>query len=242
MSDRALDVPGLVNGRDLGGLPLVGGGSTPHGVLLRSERPDRLDGTGWRRLHETGVRTVVDLRLPVEREDHPVAVPAHLATRHVDLDGLENAAFWADYWDNGLSGTPVYYLPHLAAMPERVVAVLAAIATAPPGGVLFHCAGGRDRTGLVAAVLLTAAGVEPDAIVDDYLESVATADALAGVLGVANPNPAIDALLAGRGTTSERAFRDFLAGLDVEALLDRLPAQQADAIRSWRGALPGQRE
>ena len=54
-------------------------------------------------------------------------------------------------------------------MPERTVAVLHALATAPPGGVLFHCAAGRDRTGLIAAILLTAADVEPEAIVTDYL-------------------------------------------------------------------------
>lgn len=238
MSDRALDVPGLVNGRDLGGLPLVGGGVTPHGVLLRSERPDRLDADGWRRLRELGVRTVVDLRLPAERTSRPVEVPSGVAARHVDLDGLENTAFWAGYWDNGLSGTPVYYLPHLAAMPERVVAVLDAIASAPPGGVLFHCAGGRDRTGLVAAVLLTVAGVEQEAVVADYLESVRTAAALAAAVGVPDPNPAVDAVLAARGTTVERAFRDFLAGLDVEALLDRLAPERAEAVRTWRGALP----
>lgn len=54
-------------------------------------------------------------------------------------------------------------------MPERTVAVLQSLSTAPPGGVLFHCAAGRDRTGLIAAILLTVADVEPEAIVTDYL-------------------------------------------------------------------------
>lgn len=230
-----------MNGRDLGGLPLIGGGVTPHGVLVRSERPDLLTAAGWQQLRALGVRTVIDLRLPAERESDPVRVPEDLDGRHVDLDGLEHREFWADYWENGLSGTPVYYLPHLAAMPERTAAVLSAVAGARPGAVLFHCAGGRDRTGLVAAVLLAIAGVEPDAIVADYLESVTTADALASARGLENPNPAVDALLAARGTTLEDAFRDFLAGLDVEALLARLPEEEAAAVRSWRGALPAQR-
>lgn len=238
MEIRALPVDGLVNARDLGGLPRSAGGTTPHGVLVRAERPDRVTAAGWRRLRELGVRTVVDLRQPVERDADPVALPDGLASRRVDLDGLEDAAFWADYWENGLAGTAVWYLPHLAAMPDRIRAVLHAIATAPPGGVLFHCAGGRDRTGLVAAVLLTVAGVAPEAVVGDYLASVTNAAALAAAQGREDAEPAVDALLAARGTTTERAFRDFLAGLDVEALLSRLPAAEAEAIRTWRGALP----
>lgn len=54
-------------------------------------------------------------------------------------------------------------------MPERTVAVLHALATSPPGGVLFHCAAGRDRTGLIAAILIKVADVKPEAIVSDYL-------------------------------------------------------------------------
>src|SRR4029077_9249540 len=47
-------------------------------------------------------------------------------------------------------------------------AVLNAIAQAPPGGVVVHCHAGKDRTGLVVALLLSVAGVERDAIIDDY--------------------------------------------------------------------------
>ena len=45
--------------------------------------------------------------------------PDWLVTTQVDLDGLENHEFWSGYWDNGLVGTARYFLPHLAAMPER---------------------------------------------------------------------------------------------------------------------------
>jgi len=189
-------------------------------------------------LRALGVRSVLDLRQPAERQAHRAAIPPDLADLHVDHDGLEHAAFWAGYWDSGLVGTPLYYLPHLAALPERTVAVLSAMATAPAGGVLLHCAGGRDRTGLIAAILLRIAGVEDDAIVADYLESIANADALALGHGRPSGEPAVAALLAERGTTSEHAFRAFLAGLDVEALLARLPEAEAAALRTWRGALP----
>lgn len=166
-----------------------------------------------------------------------MSVPADVADLHIDHDGLEHTDFWAGYWDTGLVGTPLYYLPHLRALPKRTVAVLSAIATAPDGGVLFHCAGGRDRTGLIAAVLLVAAGVEEDSIVADHLATIANGDALALGQGRPSGEPAVADLLASLGTDSEEAFRGFLAGLDVDALLALLPADEATAIRTWRGAL-----
>lgn len=235
---RTVVVEGLANARDLGGLPLIGGGATPSGVFVRSERPDLVRQDGWSALHDRGVRSVLDLRQPGEREAHRARVPEGMADLHVDHDGLEHADFWAGYWDNGLVGTPLYYLPHLEALPERTVEVLAAIAGAPAGGVLFHCVRGRDRTGLIAAILLQAAGVEEDAIVADYLETIANAEAMATGQGRPSGEQAVADLLTSLGTDSESAFRAFLAGLDVAALLARLPEEQAEAIRTWRGALP----
>jgi hypothetical protein len=235
---RRVVIDGLANARDLGGLPLVAGGVTPSGVFVRSERPDLVDSDGWAALEARGVRAVVDLRQPEERVAHRARVSAGIADLHVDHDGLEHADFWAGYWDNGLVGTPLYYLPHLEALPERTVAVLSAVARAPAGAVLFHCAGGRDRTGLIAAVLLTVAGVEEDAIVADYLETIANAEALATGQGRPSGEQGVADLLASLGTDSETAFRAFLAGLDVTALLARLPAEDAASIRTWRGALP----
>ena len=51
-------------------------------------------------------------------------------------------------------GTPLYYAPFVERFPERIEQVLDAIEQAPPGGVLFHCVGGRDRTGMVAIAAL----------------------------------------------------------------------------------------
>ncbi|TFC58552.1 protein-tyrosine-phosphatase [Cryobacterium sp. TMT2-15-1] len=127
-------------------------------------------------MHDAGIRTIVDLRQAGERARDTQPRPDWLTPVTVDLDGLDDAVFWKDFWSNGLSGTALYFLPHLYAMPERSVAVLSALASAPDGGVLFHCMGGRDRTGLIAMLLLTAIDTEPDAIADDYLETVRLAD------------------------------------------------------------------
>lgn len=214
---RKLTVDGLVNARDLGGLPLIGGGVTPHGVFFRSEDVDAVTSRGWDDVYRLGIRTVVDLRQAGERENDRSPRPDWLTTVHVDLDGLENVDFWRDYADNGLWGTAVYFLPHLAAMPERAGAALRAVAEADDGGVLFHCRSGRDRTGLVAMLLLSLAGAHPDAIVDDYLETVRNADAIAAASGRENDEPLREVILARRGSSTEQAFRDALAGLDVEA-------------------------
>jgi hypothetical protein len=62
------------------------------------------------------------------------------------------------------------YLDMVDARPELFAAAVAAIADAPPGGVVFHCGGGRDRAGQIAALVLALVGVPVDAIVADYAE------------------------------------------------------------------------
>ncbi len=234
---RTLDVDGLLNARDLGGLPLVDGGLTPSGVFFRSETVDVVTSTGWHQLRAAGVRTVVDLRQSGERARDVTARPDWLVTVPVDLDGLENREFWAACPDNG--GSALYFLPHLAAMPERTGAVLTALAEAPEGGVLFHCMGGRDRTGLISMVLLSLAGVEPEAIVDDYLETVRLGAVRAAAAGRDDDEAQIEVFLSALGTTTEQAFRDALAGLDVDRVLDAAGVTEStrEILRTWRGAL-----
>lgn len=130
-SPRALRVQGLVNGRDLGGLRRRDGTTTPTKVFYRSENVDRISDAGWGELHAVGIRTIVDLRQPRERAQDHAHRPAWLRTRLVDLDGLDDQTFWANYWDNGLAGTALYYLPHLEAMPERSAAALSPSSTHP---------------------------------------------------------------------------------------------------------------
>jgi protein tyrosine/serine phosphatase len=237
---RTLQVDGLVNARDLGGLPLITGGTTPRGVFFRSENVDEITPKGWDDVYDAGIRTVVDLRQPQEREQDRSRRPDWLETTLVDLDGLENQEFWSGYLDKGLDGTALYFLPHLAAMPERTGDVLAALAGAREGGVLFHCMGGRDRTGLISMVLLSIVGAEPEAIVDDYLETVRLGDVRAASANRDNDEAQIEELLAGYGTTTEQAFRDALVSLDVNTVLDAAKVDDVtrQVLRTWRGRLP----
>jgi hypothetical protein len=232
-----LAVDGLVNARDLGGLPRLAGGPTPGGVFYRSEIADRITPRGWDQVHAEGIRTVVDLRTPAERARYGQGRPEWLTTVEVDLDGPENREFWPYYEDSGLDGTPLVFLPHLKAMPERMVAVLTALAEAPEGGVLFHCMSGRDRTGLTAMVLLSIAGVRPEAIAEDYLRTHLLGKGFALTTDANRELILIEELLGQHGTTTEQAFRDALGGLRVNELLDALTPANRTVLRTWRGSL-----
>lgn len=240
-SDRALPIDGLVNARDLGGIRLRDGGTTPTGVLARCEDADLITDAGWEHVRALGFRTVLDLRQPAERARDTRPRPEWIHVAHVDLDGLDDHPdFWVPYWDTGLVGTPLYYLPHLAELPERAGSALRAIIHAPVGGVLFHCGAGRDRTGLVALLLLLAAGTEPDDIVDDYMESIRLGPERSANQGQPDLEPAIADLLAERGTTSGAAFREAMAGIDLDALFDAadLTDSERGILRTWRGTIP----
>jgi len=125
----------------------------------------------------------------------------------VPMDDVDDTLFWREMWDGGLDGTPLYYRPFLERKPERCVAAVAAVADAPPGGVLVHCGIGRDRTGLVALLLLALVGVAPGDIAEDY--------DLSGLrLGTGAA-----AALVRRGTTARAVVMATLAVVDVEAVL-----------------------
>lgn len=233
-----------MNVRDLGGLRRSSGELTPRGVFFRSENVDAVTARGWDDLWALGVRTVVDLRQPRERAQDRNARPGWVTTLGVDLDGLEHESFWKHYWGNGLVATALYYTPHLQTLPERAGAALAAIADAPDGGVLFHCMGGRDRTGMIAMLLLAAVGTDPNEIVNDYLKTVRLGAIRAKRSGGVDTEPEIEAFCQRQGTTTEGAFRDALNALDVSAFLGTcgLSAEQRLAITSWRGTVPAARD
>jgi protein-tyrosine phosphatase len=185
-------------------LPTVDGRVTRRGALIRSATVDDLTPEGWTALREYGVGTIIDLREHDER-----AAPADgLETIHVPLDRIdEDPEFWADWMHGPQFGTPLYYPPFLDRFPARIEQVLDAIEGAPPGGVLFHCVGGRDRTGLVAIVALAAAGVTADAIADDYELGAARAHTY---------EPVLNEFLAERGTSARELVMELAETLDYD--------------------------
>lgn len=160
-----IEVDGLLNLRDLGGLPIETGGVTRSGRLLRSDSPHRLSDAGRRDLIDLGVTTVVDLRTTSEREQHPsllvevegmrcVHAPIFRDEEHVHHEHLQTAQDVYTWW--------------LRERSQGVAAALRAIADSEGAPILIHCHAGKDRTGLVAAIVLRLAGVGTEAIADDY--------------------------------------------------------------------------
>jgi len=229
---RRLEWAALVNARDLGGLPSAGG-ETRFRAVVRTDGHGRLTGAGRAALVAYGVRTIVDLRSATEVRDAPSPLRDHEGYRNlpfIDEAGLRQL----DRYDTAAAS----YLWQLESQAVRVAAILHAIAEAPAGGVVVHCFAGKDRTGLITALLLTVAGVELDAVAGDYALSEA---ALAGMLDealAAEPDPARRARLRLAYSAPPDAMALVLAELGrryggVEGYLDRTGVDGAtrDALR-----------
>ncbi|GAB3455964.1 tyrosine-protein phosphatase [Streptomonospora sediminis] len=238
-SSRRMDWDGFFNARDLGGLPTRDGRTTRYGALFRSAAPRFATAEGWRQARAAGVDTVVDLRNGDEIQRAAKSAvsgpPRGLEVVEVPLDGADDTAFWDRIERAGLTpSSPLYYRTFLDHKADRCAAAVNALARSGPGGVLFHCAAGRDRTGLVALLLLELAQVEAEAIAEDYELSTAALRPLFAALGREDEGPAIQAALAQRGTNLRDACLDVLAGLDARAYLQDagVTAADLDVLRS----------
>ena len=152
-------------------------------AVIRSDSLDRLTRDGWGALEEYGVRTIIDLRNDVEREAEPYT--CGLSVVHVPIEDDTDEEFierWRPF------STPHYYAAALERWPERTVAAVREVARAGPDGVVVHCGRGRDRTGLVAMLLLALAGVHPDEIANDYELSASRLPPLDVDRLIANPS------------------------------------------------------
>jgi protein-tyrosine phosphatase len=173
-----LQFPGLLNVRELGGHPTRDGATTRRRSLLRSDDLVQLTAEGVQALADYGVRTVVDLRWPAEVAVRPH--PVGLGERKVRYHSISLLAGDEMEWAS-LSGEctkemwKCAVLEHTRPQLKSALEIIAGAAAEP---LLFHCVAGKDRTGLIAALLLALADVEPDAIAADYAAStVQLADA-----------------------------------------------------------------
>jgi protein-tyrosine phosphatase len=177
-----IDLDGAVNVRDLGGLPTEDGRETAAGKLLRADNLQELSASDVTRLvRDIGVTMVVDLRSSAElASEGPAPLDAVPGVRHAHHPVIPEVGSATDAAAEALlirsredrsrfPGDPVcgHYLGYLEDRPDQVVGALRSIAQAQ-GAALVHCAAGKDRTGVVVALALTAAGVRPGAVIADY--------------------------------------------------------------------------
>jgi len=233
--DRDLTWDGCFNVRDLGGLPAGGGKRIRPGAVVRSDSIDNLTPAGWAALQAHGVMTVVDLRNDDERAADAGPRPLGLTTVHVPLDDVD---FWARMHREQRDGSPLYYRPFLTHKPERVAAAVTAVARAGPGGVLVHCAGGRDRTGLVTVLLLAVADVPSDRIAADNEASTVRLPPLFAKLGIPDETAEIQTALDRHHTTIRAEITGLLHQVDVNTYLRAAGVTAAD-LHALRERLVG---
>jgi protein-tyrosine phosphatase len=233
-----IDLEGAVNVRDLGGLPTEDGGATIAGRLLRADNLQALTpGDIAILVGDFGLTTVIDLRSSHERaKEGPAPLDAVDSVRHVHHPVLPElgaatdvvAAALLTRADTDRSRYPAdpaagHYLGYLEDRPDQVAGALRTIAHAP-GPALVHCAAGKDRTGVVAALALSAAGVRRDAIVADY---AATGERVEAILARLRGSATYAADLDGRPAIVHQARPETMA-----AFLEQLDARYGGAA-AW---------
>jgi protein-tyrosine phosphatase len=208
---RTLTWDGCLNVRDLGGHATEDGEITRFGQIVRADSVRRLTDAGWEALLDYGVRTVVDLRYADELvADDPGAVDVDVI--HFSLFGDPDAGRWAELDALGAAAgddvgfTRVVYLEVLEEHRANVAHVVAAVGRAPEGGVVIHCHAGKDRTGLVTALLLRLVGVPRVDVAEDYAVSE---------LNLASLN---DVWVASAPDEAERARRRRISATPAEAM------------------------
>ncbi len=178
MTGRIHRFDALDNFRDYGDYATAAGRRVAPGRLFRSGHHARVSEADLDRLGALGVATVVDLRRPSERRDQPSKRPAGftgvvIETDHDDggeaphLTFLKSADLTPDSGRRFMTGT-YRRLPFEPSHLDLFARYFRALGDAD-GPVLIHCAAGKDRTGMLAALTHHLLGVHPDDMVADYL-------------------------------------------------------------------------
>lgn len=166
LEQRTLHFSASLNSRDLGGLPVAQGRMTRFGVAIRSDALLACSRDDHERLAALGVSTVIDLRQGFERERDVSALVSNglYAVHEVDLFLALYATGWTavDEWD--LREIYLATLDHAGSALVRAVRML----SEARGATLFHCTAGKDRTGLLAALVLESVGVARTVVLEDY--------------------------------------------------------------------------
>jgi protein-tyrosine phosphatase len=163
---RHLPINGAYNIRDLGGYAAASG-RTRWRAVLRADALHRVDAAGVAALVAEGVRTVIDLRLAAELEAAPNPFRTHETVRYMNIPLFEKTTAPEVKGPDEDVLLELYNLA-LAQRQDAIRTVLEAIAAAEDGVVMFHCTAGKDRTGIIAALLLGIGGVDSETISEDY--------------------------------------------------------------------------
>ncbi len=184
---RHVALDGAVNVRDIGGYRSVHGLEVTRGRLFRGDSLSQLTSADTERLDRLGLRTVIDFRTPGEvllgGDDRlPYAVESvHLPVGGGDLGGIYELIASGDHerqWRELGGGRAASFMAEMnrgfvtdARQREAFAAALRLLCSSGRLPLLYHCTGGKDRTGWMTAIVLTALGVPREWVLRDYLLS-----------------------------------------------------------------------
>lgn len=164
-----LTIEGTYNVRDLGGIPTQDGRTIKPKTLIRAGNLDNLSDEAQTYLLDYGVATVIDLRDEWEAHDYPNVFQQSVKVAYHNLplvgDTIQDDAWKAQ--TANFTELQEWYRHYVDNCTDQVSAMLNTIAHAKTG-IMFHCYAGKDRTGIIAALLLSALGVSDEAIATDY--------------------------------------------------------------------------
>lgn len=167
--ERHVALNGCFNFRDLGGYPTVDGGRIRWRKLFRADGLTRLDQGDCEALSDLGLSTVIDLRTVDELEQRgrfpveSVKVEYHHLPLSETIPGTEEVPDWGE-----AEFVVERYTKLLRIGWDSIAAAIRLLATPGSLPAVFHCSAGKDRTGVLAAVVLGCLGVPDEVIVDDY--------------------------------------------------------------------------
>jgi protein-tyrosine phosphatase len=167
-SQRRIPFEAVTNFRDLGGYRTGTGQRVRWGQVFRSDALHGMTEGDLALYGELGVQAVYDLRGEVEVAERPNPMPSRhipLLTRRPDDSPVAFEGMSSKDGEQVLAGIYIGHIDHAAATIGELLSALAEPGALP---AVFHCHAGKDRTGLVAALLLDALGVERESILDDY--------------------------------------------------------------------------
>jgi protein-tyrosine phosphatase len=165
---KPLPLNGAKNIRDLGGYTTETGAVTKHHAFLRGDALHKLTKEDSKQLYDHGVRCIVDLRSEVESKREPDMLPllySDIKYIHVPIQDHVRANRYSDEFPPSMWELYCWLLDD---SKESFYKVFKAMIDCTEACVLFHCSGGKDRTGMTAMLLLKLAGVDEETIIQDY--------------------------------------------------------------------------
>jgi protein-tyrosine phosphatase len=214
--ERHVALEGCFNFRDLGGYPTVDGRWVLPERLYRADGPHALTDTDIEKLRTLALATVIDLRTPQEVEDRGcfVALLEDVVELHLPMiDVLPDTDELPTWTDPEI--VAARYREMLASGEDAVAEALCVLAEDASYPAMFHCSAGKDRTGVLSAVLLGMLGVDDETIVADYALSAAAMQRLLDHYRLAYPDAGeqLARVAPAMVAAHPEAMASFLAGL-----------------------------